>query len=61
MEAEENVGRSWSKSVPQKREAALAKARADGTLEVAEALHVDDLSSDDEKAGNTIGKVPLRW
>ena len=61
VDAEESTGRSWSKQVTQKREAALAKARADGTLEVQEALHVDDLSSDDEKAGNTIGRVPLRW
>eukprot|EP01039_Chlorochromonas_danica_P007694 gene7694-8501_t len=28
---------------------------------VAKYLHVDDLSSDDEEAGNTIGRVPLHW
>lgn len=24
-------------------------------------MHTDDLSSDDEKGGNTIGRVPLHW
>ena len=43
------------------RERELAAKRADGRLAVEEALHVDDLSSDDEAPGNTIGRVPLRW
>jgi ribosome biogenesis protein ERB1 len=43
------------------REAQLQKMREDGSLEVASHLHIDDLSSDDEEAHNTIGNVPLRW
>ena len=43
------------------REHELEAARASGQQAVAEALHVDDLSSDDEEAGNAIGRVPLRW
>jgi len=43
------------------REHELAAARADGSLAVQTALHVDDLSSDDEEGGNAIGRVPLRW
>ncbi|RHY34753.1 hypothetical protein DYB32_000696 [Aphanomyces invadans] len=35
--------------------------REDGSLKVASHLHIDDLSSDDEEAHNTIGNVPLRW
>ena len=50
-----------SKEVTYAREQELAKKRADGSLAVEEALHIDDLSSDDEPAGNTIGRVPLRW
>ncbi len=52
---------SKSKEVTVAREHALRAAKADGSLEAAMALHVDDLSSDDEEAGNTIGRVPLRW
>jgi ribosome biogenesis protein ERB1 len=45
----------------QKREEELAAAEANGSLEAAKFMHVDDLSSDDEEAGNTIGNVPLHW
>ena len=45
----------------QKREEELAAAEANGSLEAAKYMHVDDLSSDDEEAGNTIGNVPLHW
>ena len=56
--------RHWSirsKELTVAREHELAAKRADGRLAVEEALHVDDLSSDDEKPGNAIGRVPLRW
>jgi ribosome biogenesis protein ERB1 len=61
---EEEGPRHWSirsKEVTVAREHELAAKRADGRLAVEVALHVDDLSSDDEAAGNTIGQVPLRW
>ncbi|RHZ25031.1 hypothetical protein DYB31_003703 [Aphanomyces astaci] len=43
------------------REKQLQRMRDDGSLKVASHLHIDDLSSDDEEAHNTIGNVPLRW
>ena len=45
----------------EKREEELANMKANGTLESAKFMHLDDLSSDDEEAGNTIGNVPLHW
>ena len=45
----------------QQREEELMQSKASGALERAKYLHVDDLSSDDEEAGNTIGNVPLHW
>ena len=50
--------RTWSMA---SRENELAAKRKDGSLQVEQNLHIDDLSSDDEVAGNTIGRVPLRW
>ena len=44
-----------------KREEELAAMEANGSLEAAKYMHIDDLSSDDEEAGNTIGNVPLHW
>ena len=44
-----------------RREFELAQAEADGSLARAKDMHVDDLSSDDEEAINTIGNVPLKW
>jgi len=43
------------------REAELDDERAAGILETAKGMHVDDLSSDDEEAGNATGRVPLHW
>ena len=45
----------------EKREEELAAMEASGSLEAAKYMHIDDLSSDDEEAGNTIGNVPLHW
>jgi hypothetical protein len=50
-----------SKELTIAREHQLKQMEKDGSAAVAAALHIDDLSSDDEEAGNTIGKVPLRW
>jgi ribosome biogenesis protein ERB1 len=44
-----------------RRDLELERAQADGSLERAKHLHLDDLSSDDEEAVNTIGNVPLHW
>ena len=43
------------------REATLAAEASAGVLGQARDLHVDDLSSDDEDAGNATGRVPLHW
>nr|CCA19917.1 conserved hypothetical protein [Albugo laibachii Nc14] len=43
------------------REKQVELMRANGSLEKASRLHIDDLSSDDEETRNTIGNVPLRW
>mmetsp|Transcript_12698 Transcript_12698/g.37767 ORF Transcript_12698/g.37767 Transcript_12698/m.37767 type:complete len:715 (-) Transcript_12698:27-2171(-) len=43
------------------REAALDADRASGALQAAKDMFVDDLSSDDEEAGNATGRVPLHW
>ena len=45
----------------ERRNQELEQAEADGSLERAKEMHVDDLSSDDEEAINTIGNVPLHW
>ena len=55
---EQDKSRNWSMA---SREKELAAKRKDGSLQVEQNLHIDDLSSDDEEAGNTIGRVPLRW
>ena len=45
----------------ERRNRELEQAEADGSLQRAKEMHVDDLSSDDEEAINTIGNVPLHW
>ena len=45
----------------ERRNKELELAEADGSLQRAKEMHVDDLSSDDEEAINTIGDVPLHW
>ena len=57
--SEDSEGRKYKGM--QKREEELAASESNGSLEAAKYLHVDDLSSDDEEAGNTIGNVPLHW
>ncbi|KAF0701117.1 Aste57867_8414 [Aphanomyces stellatus] len=54
---DEKVTRKFVES----REKQLQRMREDGSLQIASHLHIDDLSSDDEEAHNTIGNVPLRW
>ncbi|KAJ1453519.1 NUC169 domain-containing protein [Pelagophyceae sp. CCMP2097] len=43
------------------RDAQIRDEAAAGVLDVAKRLGIDDLSSDDEPPGNTIGRVPLHW
>ena len=58
-DAEKSI-RTWT--VGRERAVQLQKAKAAGSLDVQQFLHIDDLSSDDEDAdGNTIGRVPLHW
>lgn len=50
-----------SRSVLKERQQELMAKAQDCSLQTEQVLHIDDLSSDDEEAGNTIGRVPLRW
>jgi ribosome biogenesis protein ERB1 len=63
--AEENAAaREWSTGVGVARSKNIAAAKKSGELQAQQLLHNDDLSSDDEEAGegdNTIGRVPLHW
>ena len=60
VHAAEKSTRNWT--VGRERALELQKAKAAGSLNVQQFLHIDDLSSDDEEAeGNTIGRVPLHW
>ena len=54
----EDAARDWRRL--EGREAALRDERASGTLAFAREMGVDDLSSDDEEAGNATGRARRR-
>ena len=61
LRSTENEGvRQWT-GVGRARQKEIDGASNDGSLSKIQFMHVDDLSSDDEEGGNTIGRVPLHW
>jgi hypothetical protein len=62
LEREEDENLKRALSVQKRRELEIQRGRADGSLAKAEALHIDDMSDDDDETPrNTIGNVPLKW
>ncbi|KAH9129931.1 hypothetical protein LEN26_008054 [Aphanomyces euteiches] len=61
VDEDESEDEKATRRLVESREQQLQRKREDGSLSVASHLHIDDLSSDDEEAHNTIGNVPLRW
>ena len=54
----EEAPRNWADAA---RERAIQSDKASGALQTARDLAIDDLSSDDEEAGNATGRVPTHW
>ena len=52
--------RQWT-GVGVERQRNIDGAAKDGSLSKMQFMNADDLSSDDEEGGNTIGRVPLHW
>ena len=52
--------RQWT-GVGVNRQKEIDGATNDGSLSKMQFMNADDLSSDDEEGGNTIGRVPLHW